>query len=62
MSAIGDQKKNYAFAFLFGAIGGGLFVTLATKAVPKMMTQMMSGMMQNMFSQMNEGGCDLPEM
>ena len=53
--------KNYAVAILFGAIGGGLFVTLATKAIPKMMTQMMSGMMKNM-SQMSESGCDPSEM
>jgi CheY-specific phosphatase CheX len=54
--------KNYAVAILLGAIGGGLFVTLATKAIPKMMTQMMSGMMKNMMSQMSESGCDPSEI
>jgi CheY-specific phosphatase CheX len=57
-----DPTKNYAVAILFGAIGGGLFVTLATKAIPKMMTQMMSGMMKNMLSQMSDSGCDPSEM
>jgi hypothetical protein len=57
-----DPLKDYAVAILLGAIGGGLFVTLATKAIPKMMTQMMSGMMKNMMSQMSESGCDPSEM
>ena len=57
-----DPRKNYAVAILLGAVGGGLFVTLATKAIPKMMTQMMAGMMQNMMSQMSESGCDPSEM
>jgi CheY-specific phosphatase CheX len=62
MNTMSDQRKNYAIAILIGAIGGGLFVTLATKAIPKMMTQMMSGMMQNMMSRMSESGCDPSEM
>ena len=62
MNALSDQRKNYAIAVLLGAKGGGLFITLATKAIPKIMTQMMSGMMQNMMSQMSEGGCDPSEM
>ncbi len=62
MDTISDQRKKYAVTFLLGAVGGGLFVTLATKAIPKMMTQMMSGMMQNMMSRMSESGCDPSEM
>ena len=57
-----DPIKNYVVAILFGVIEGGLFVTLATKDIPKMMTQMMSGMMKNMMSQMSESGCDPAEM
>ena len=57
-----DPCKNYAVAILLGAVGGGLFVTLATRAIPKMMSQMMSGMMQNMMSQMSESGCDPSEI
>jgi CheY-specific phosphatase CheX len=47
---------------LLGAIGGGLVVAVATKAIPKMMSQMMAGMMQNMMAQMGEAGCDPGEM
>jgi hypothetical protein len=57
-----DPRTNYVVAILLGAIGGGLFVALATKAIPKMMTQMMSEMMQNMMSHMSESGCDPSEM
>jgi hypothetical protein len=62
MNRMGVQKKGYAVAFLLGAVGGGLFVTLATRAIPMMMSQMMSGMMQNMMSRMRESGCDPSEM
>ena len=55
-------KKNYAVAFLLGAVGGGLLVTMVTRAIPKMMTQMMSGIMQNMMTRMSESGCDPAEM
>ena len=62
MNTMRDPMKNYAVAILLETIGGGLFVTLATKAIPMMMTQMMSGMMKNMMSQMSESGCDPSEM
>ena len=53
---------SHALAGLLGAIGGGLVVAFATRAIPKMMSQMMSGMMQNMMSNMDEAGCDPAEM
>jgi hypothetical protein len=62
MNQMGIQKKGYAITFLLGAVGGGLFVSLATKAIPVMLSQMMSAMMQNMMSQMRESGCDPAEM
>lgn len=62
MDQIGIQKKGYAVAFLLGTMGGGLFVTLATRAVPVMMSKMMSAMMQNMMARMREGGCDPSEI
>jgi hypothetical protein len=62
MNEMRDPKKNYAVAVLLGAVGGGLFVAFATKAIPKMMAQLMSGMMQNMMSNMSESGCDPSEM
>jgi hypothetical protein len=62
MDTLSEQGKNYAVAVLFGAIGGGLFVALITRAIPKMMTQMTSGMMQNMMNRMRESGFDPSEM
>ena len=44
--------QGYALAVLLGAIGGGLLVAIATKAIPRMM----SGMMQNMVMQMQKNG------
>jgi CheY-specific phosphatase CheX len=57
-----SRNKGYVLAALLGAIGGGLIVALATRAIPKMMSQMMSGMMQNMMAQMGEDGCNPAEM
>ena len=62
MNAMRDPKQNYAAAVLLGAVGGGILVALASRAVPKMMEKMMAGIMQNMFSQMSESGCDPSEM
>ena len=49
-------------AAAIGAIGGGLVVALATRAIPRIMSQAMSGMMQHMMGQTGEGGCDPAEM
>lgn len=49
-------------AGILGAIGGGLLVAIATRALPKMMSRMMSGMMQNMIGQMRESGVNPAEM
>jgi len=46
--------KKYLVAALFGAIGGGIIVALATRAIPRIMSQMMA--------QMGEGDCDPAEM
>jgi hypothetical protein len=58
MNILSEQRKNYAIAILFGAIGGGLFVALVTRAVPKMMSQMM----RNMMNHVRESGFDPSEM
>jgi len=57
-----SHNKGYVLVAVLGAIGGGLIVALATRAIPKMMSQMMSGMMQNMMARMGEGGCNPAEM
>jgi CheY-specific phosphatase CheX len=56
------QIRNYLLAAALGALGGGVVMAMATKAIPKMMSQMMAGMMQNMMRQMGEGGSDPAEM
>ena len=57
-----SRNRGYVIAALLGAIGGGIIVALATRAIPKMMSQMMSGRMQNMMAQMEEGDCDPAEI
>ncbi len=56
MPDMDSNKKGYGFAVALGAVGGGLFAVLATKAIPKIMPQMMLGMMRNMMTAMGSGG------
>ena len=56
MNDIDSHTKGYAIAAVLGAIGGGLIVALATRAIPKMMSKIMAGMMENMVSRMGENG------
>jgi hypothetical protein len=53
-----SSTGGYALAVILGAIAGGLLVSIATRAIPKMM----SGMMQNMMSQMEKNGFNPGEM
>jgi len=62
MRDMASIKGSWVLAGFFGAIGGGLVVALATRALPKMMSQMMAGMMRNMMARMGEAGCDPAEM
>ena len=52
MNKLSSHRNEYLLAAALGALGGGLIVLWATKAIPKMLSQMMAGMMQNMVSQM----------
>jgi hypothetical protein len=49
-----SHRKGYVLAVLLGAIGGGVAVTIATRAIPKIM----SGMMQNMMAGFGEAQGD----
>jgi len=49
-----SRNRGYVIAALLGAIGGGIIVALATRAIPKMM----SGMMQNMMARMEKDDCN----
>ncbi len=62
MNHTDSHIKGYALAALAGAIGGGLLVAIATRAIPKMMSEMMSKRMETMMAQMKEGGCSPAEM
>jgi hypothetical protein len=62
MHSTGSHKKGYLLAAVLGAIGGGVVVTIATDAIPRMMAQMMSGMMQKMMAQAGEGEFDPSEI
>jgi len=59
MTSVFSRGKWYFLTAILGAIGGGIIVAVATRAIPKMMSQMMAGMMQNMMAQ---EGCNPMEM
>jgi len=42
--------RKYVLVAILSAVGGGLFVTLVTKAIPKMMSNMMGQMMKSGFN------------
>ena len=47
------RNKGYILAAAaLGAIGGGVIVIFATRAIPRMLSRLMSQMMQNVMSQM----------
>lgn len=57
-----SSVKGYVVAAALGAVGGGLVVALATRAIPKMMSQMMANTMQSMMTQIGDTGCNPAEM
>jgi hypothetical protein len=58
MRDVTPNRRGYVVAAAAGAIAGGLFVALVTKAMPKMM----SAIMQNMMARMRDAGCNPEEM
>ncbi len=54
-------KKGYLGVAAIGALGGGVAVALATRAIPTLATRVMPemcGMMRKMVVGMGESGCD----
>ena len=62
METTGHPAKGYLLAATLGAIGGGLAVLLAARAMYKMMSGRMSGMMRGLMSDMGAEACDPAEM
>ena len=58
----GTNHRSYLLAALLGAVGGGILVAFATRAVPRILQQAMSGMMQTMMERMSAGECSPSEM
>jgi hypothetical protein len=56
------QTRRTILAAALGALGGGLVVAIATRAIPKIMSQIMPAMMTNMMAHMGEQGCSPAEM
>ena len=66
MSNHSTETRKYLVAMLAGAVAGGIVVTVATKAIPRIMSQMMARMMsempQRMMAQMRAEGIEPAEM
>ncbi len=58
MSATDSRRGKYMFAVALSAIGAGLIVAWARRAILKIM----SDIMQSMIAQMQEEGCDSAEI
>jgi hypothetical protein len=57
MQGAEGNTRRYLFALAVGAIGGGLAVLVASRAIPRIMGPAMAGMMRQMMSSMGEEGC-----
>jgi hypothetical protein len=57
-----SNTKGYLLVGLLGALGGGLAVVVATKAIPNMMSKMMARMMQSMMACIGQDGVEPEEM
>ncbi len=58
MSDGGSSFRKYMIVAVIGAVGGGVLIAMATRAMPRMM----SGMMQKMMTHMGGEGCNPVEM
>jgi hypothetical protein len=62
MQGAKGNTRGYLLAVAVGAIGGGLTVLIASRAVPRIMGPAMAGMMRQMMSSMGEEGCSPADM
>jgi hypothetical protein len=62
MEELGSHRARCVLAALLGAVGGGLLVAFATRAIPRLMSEMIPKMMQGMMEQMGADGCDPMDM
>lgn len=61
MVNVASPNRRYAAVAVLGALAGGLFVAIATKAIPRMMSGVREGMMERMMACMAEGGQGIPD-
>lgn len=57
-----SQRGLHLGSVMLGAVGGGIVVMIATKAIPTMLANFLSAMMGKMMSHMEASGCNPPEM
>ncbi len=57
-----SQRSPHWISLLIGAIGGGVLVMIATRAIPTMLANFLSGMMGKMMSKMEASGFNPHEM
>ncbi len=57
-----SQRSPYLISVLLGAIGGGILVMIATRAIPTMLANLLSGIMGKMMSKMERSDCNPHEM
>ena len=61
MTKFASSARRYGLVAGLGALGGGLLVAIAARALPRAMSRAMAGMMQHMMEQVSEGGHQLPD-
>ncbi len=57
-----SQSGLHFGSVLLGAIGGGILVIIATRAIPTMLANFLSAMIGKMTAHLEAGGCNPPEM
>lgn len=61
MASVASPTRRYVAVAGLSALAGGLFVAIATRAIPRAMSSVMAGMMEQMTARMGEGEHGLPD-